>query len=54
MLLERLENLPAPFSVHGIASDAVHHEQTLYRLGSLQVVSVEGLDDEVLFPLRQR
>lgn len=50
VVCESAEHFPAPLAVEGVACDAPHVEQTLDRLGSLQVVCICGFDDEVLFP----
>lgn len=51
--LERLEDFPAPLSVHRVACDAVHHEETLNGLRPLKVVCIQRLDGVVLFPFRK-
>lgn len=43
VLVETLQNVPAPVPVFAVIGESVHVEQTLYSLWSQQVVSVGRL-----------
>lgn len=49
MLVEALQDVPAPVSVLGVLGEPEHVEQTLHRLRSQQVVSVSRLEERQTF-----